>query len=178
MGLRTSPKASRQMASLAPNSSRRTAFFVSSEPLPKRLPLMSNSAFLSALVLGLAIFGDMDQNHAPTSQSRRCPDVTSPVLGPRFPDEQPPRSRGLLQTCMRIRSLRTSPRLHVTLAARILTRDTYDSCLQPALLISNAISRFPTCQARSISAIATTWGGRLPLLIIRLCALHLQHVES
>lgn len=102
MGLRTSPKASRQTASLAPNSSRWTAFFVSSEPLPKRLPkrlpLMSNSAFLSALVLGLAIFGDMDQNHAPTSQSRRCPDVTSPVLGPRFPDEQPPRSRGLLQT--------------------------------------------------------------------------------
>lgn len=34
--------------------------FVSSEQVPKRLPLIANSAFLSALVVGLAVFGDMD----------------------------------------------------------------------------------------------------------------------
>lgn len=38
------------------------ASFVSSGHVPKRLPLITNSAFLSALVVGLAVFGDMDQN--------------------------------------------------------------------------------------------------------------------
>lgn len=37
------------------------ASFISNSHIPKRLPLIVNSAFLSALVLGLAVFDDMDQ---------------------------------------------------------------------------------------------------------------------
>ncbi|KAL4744463.1 hypothetical protein BDW72DRAFT_208999 [Aspergillus terricola var. indicus] len=37
------------------------ASIVSSAHVPKRLPLIANSAFLSALVVGLAVFGDIDQ---------------------------------------------------------------------------------------------------------------------
>lgn len=37
------------------------ASFISNSHIPKRLPLIDNSAFLSALVLGLAVFDDMDQ---------------------------------------------------------------------------------------------------------------------
>lgn len=37
------------------------ASFISNPHIPKSLPLIANSAFLSALVLGLAVFSDMDQ---------------------------------------------------------------------------------------------------------------------